>query len=275
MNGAATCVDRARDLAYRRATTKGRSGGAFAGPSDGAASDGAASDGAASDGSAQRADQSGNGRDLANGTSATQPELPTGDVAFGGRRSMRFSYLPASNPQAVGGSEVLRSVAPAKPIGAPSTAYFVYRGGDPAVTGGLFLFESGTAAGNDFQELRINSASTTWNFSWVTQLSGGSAVGLPVDLIPNATVSSGHLLILVLDSSSAAYLDHHATANTTSVTLPNATMGDFNLGATMLAQNGLNGAIAEVMVYSGAHGPTERKNVADYVSSRYGLTIPP
>ncbi len=221
------------------------------------------------------ADQSGSGRDVSNGTTATQPELPTTDSAFGGQLSMRFLNNSPADPQAVGGSEVLTSTAPVTALPAPFTAYFVYRGGDPTVAGGLFLFESGTAAGNDHQNLRINGGASTWSISYATNLNGAAVAGLPIDAIPNATVASAHLLIAVLSGgSSALYLDHYSTAAVTG-TLPNATMDDLNLGATRLGQSGLNGAIAEVIVYNGVHQAADRQTIAAYVSSRYGLSIAP
>ncbi len=206
-------------------------------------------------------DQSLRHRDLEQPATALRPEWKAGDAAFGGRPAVAFpkrSRVPILN------YDTTRAF-PA--FAAPTTYYLVYRtGANP-----------GTGVGAESFYALFGDALTVGVYAHTVTVgtAGGSLAAISnLTTEPHllaATATSFAAPDLFLDALTAAPVKGRGAGN------PNAN-GRLYLGYGVANLNGegIDGAVAEVIVYEGvAHGAAERKQVLGYLAERYRLPLSP
>lgn len=216
-------------------------------------------------------DQSGLGARPGNIDTPLQPSAPQPDPPFGNQYTIGF---PTADPEALGGSPFLGVQQLPTSLGPVLTYYFVYRSGNAANTNGHVVFE-GNTGGDDYQSLRINSDGASWSMTFTSVPTGGATTSVEATNLPLATITKPHFVVIVADGAgSALFLDRHTTPTATG-TLAAAKQVGLQIGAKANGTLGINGAIAEILAYDGAHDAAKRDSVARYVSSRYALPIAP
>jgi hypothetical protein len=214
------------------------------------------------------ADQSGNGRDVTMSTAVNQPKAPAADPDFGNQLAIAF---PCADQKASGASTLLANGGFAAAIAGPQTFYVVFKA--PPTAAGPVLFEG--VSGADYQQVRLDTGAGGWYASFSTQLAGQGTKGFSTSLLPDGTKGLAHLLIVVSAPTTALYVDHYLTANNTSTDTPVVSQVGITLAAGGAKNAGLNGEIAELIVFSSAHDNAARTQMAGYFNARYGLGVQP
>jgi hypothetical protein len=186
------------------------------------------------------ADQSGNGNNATQGTAAKQPAYVASDAGYGGRPTLSFASASAQ-------LMTLAANLPAQPF----TAYVVGESTSGAAqqeffgdaTNNVTLFWTGTVWGV-FAGAGFNSANATRTKQAF------------------ATVFNGVSSSLYINASSAAAATGNAGAS-------NPAGGEAIGGEAGPTANALNGKIAELAVYSGAHTASQVRTMFSYFASMY------
>ena len=191
------------------------------------------------------ADQSGNGRHLAQGTGSAQPTYSASDAAYGGRPVLTFD-----------GGDYFDALA-SWGLSQPVTIYVV---GQSGTSGDYKTFVDANAGAR----LIVRSTAAE-----MASIYGGSA-----NVEPGASVAGPSIICAVFNAaSSAVYVSDvtaSATGNPGSGGLGTPRVG---MGAVSVYPLPSNGKIAEVIYVNAAHDAATRAQVLSYASKRYNLSV--
>lgn len=137
----------------------------------------------------------------------------------------------------------------------PNTVYVAYKAGSAAATRAL-LDGIGATARHAIQ----NEATTGYPLLYA---------GAQITSASNKASAKTYLCAVVNGASSALYLDDFATAAVSGNAGAHGIEG-LTLGTNYLGGLGLDGDVAEFIVYAGAHDSSTRARVKAYLLSRYG-----
>ncbi len=195
------------------------------------------------------ADQSGTGdanKNATQGTAALQPLYVASSADFNNRPTVRFAA--ASGDYLITGTW-------AAALSQPDTWYLAYKAGSFAGTRAVL---DGIAAGN--RRAIQNQAADGFPLIFA----GASLIGST-----NKAEAKTYLCGVFNGASSSLYLDDFTTAAATG-NVGAHTLTGLTLGNNVVVGAALDGDVAEVIGYSGAHDAATRAQVLSYLRSRYG-----
>lgn len=150
----------------------------------------------------------------------------------------------------------------------PLTFYAAFISGpavQPPVTG-YYVFD-GIGAATEMYRLVVDSADGSLRFQSVVIGTGDAVLSLKQD------VSAKRLAVCaVANGAQSALYVSSLTAGATGP-LQNLRLAGLTVGASYAGNANLQGSVAEILVYSGAHGATERRDVMTYLSQRYQIPL--
>lgn len=189
-------------------------------------------------------DQSGNGNDLAQSTSAAKPTYRTNVV--NGKPVVRFD----------GTDDTMVTAAFASELAQPNTIIAVALFATTATTNRMIC--DGLAAGKRHAMYSHLNSGGKWTFYAGTTEVNGSVIATGAFHVVSA-IYNGASSVLYLNGA------QDATGNTGSNPLSGLRLGSF-AGAAFL-----NGDIAEILVYDSALSTADRESVEEYLMEKYAL----
>lgn len=200
---------------------------------------------------AQWTDQSGQGNNVVQGTAAQRPTLNASDANFGGQPSLSFAQAS--------GQFLLRSTLTGGSI--PNVSIMVVGGAiNGAEPGNTFFDDPATLEAVSL----LYSPGTYTGFIWLE--TGRTSLNI-------AVTSPQYVAILASMDTSTMHLDYNGTKSSTPTgstnPLTGLTLGALQGGATDF----LNGAIAELCVWSRTLSAEETTLLGGYVTQRYGASF--
>ena len=192
-------------------------------------------------------DQSGNANHVVQAVGANQPAWVANDATYNGKPTLNFV-----------GSKWMASAAFAAAIAQPCTWYVV--GHSSSSTADYRVFVDGIDAN---RHIITTNVTTGLLYAYA-----GSSANTDV---PG---SSPHIHAVVVNGVASEYhLNSYGTSNV-SATMGTNTLAGVTLGAIQGgAASFLNGTIAEVILFPGAHNAAQRKAVMSYLATRYARPI--
>ena len=211
-------------------------------------------------------DQSGTSatHDVAKNPNLPSPQLIAGDVAFGGRDVIEF-VNPTTNDTTK--TPLLLSGAWAAAVGDPITYYVVARTGTPPGVGMILMQPLAGSAGHIFEFTNGGGSFTFQSVSLAT--SKNLSIALPA----GAAGKPFALSVVASAGNPAIYFTSRTAASTTGTGVLATTVANFVFGGSPAGSVPMQGRIAEILVYSGAHGDAPRLAIMTYLATRYGLSL--
>jgi hypothetical protein len=177
-------------------------------------------------------------------TDAQRPTLNTADAAYGGRRTMTF--VSASAQRMFTGT-----------FAALSNPYTLYVVGQNTDTAGTYHYIDGQDASN-----RIDFFTTTTSL--------GIQGTAPLSSVRNATTDPFVACGVFNGASSAFYVNGSSVAEASGNT-GSGSVNVLRIGEAVGSVGRLNGKIATILVYSGAHDAATRALIMGWLEDRYGF----
>lgn len=204
------------------------------------------------------ADQSGNTNNVSQATAAKQPVYNARKPNFNSKPTLTFA---GASSQSLGGTL-------GSSVSSPVTLYVA--GQQPTPTDGQVFFDGQTATTCQF---RMRNNSPPGPVGSLAMVAGGLAATGAGGL----DWSSPRVAGVIVDNGGAqtqGYVDTYITANPSAGSITMATLTAVTFGsAGGGGSNFLVGDIAEILLYSGHHTATQLRQVLQYLSARYAVTL--
>jgi hypothetical protein len=186
-------------------------------------------------------DQSGNGNNVLQATSANQPGYTVNDISWAGRPSLAF-----------GGTQWLAAGATLPNLAQPSTIYAM-----------CLLTSNGTPQwAYDGQTARC---AILWNGTPVwTTFAGTSLIGT------TAASRAASVTASIFNGASSQFFQNNSATNLEAGNPGAANLQGVVIGAATNFSSAITGSYAEFVAYAGAHTAAQRALIFRYAAARYG-----
>jgi hypothetical protein len=194
------------------------------------------------------ADRSGNSRDATQATGGAQPKLYNN--VLNGKKVVRFD-----------GVDDVMEVDLTNPISQPITIFAVTKqSGLPSVNGRVIHSSDPNLAGSTFFPLGLNSSGNhLWNFG--------------TDTVTGVSFSSNFAIYGVIANGSQSATFRNGASLFTGNPGSNGIARYLYVGNLQSGLRGLNGDIAEILIFSTALSALNRQRVERYLGAKYAITV--
>jgi hypothetical protein len=212
-------------------------------------------------------DRNGNGRNLAQTTTASQPTLI--DNGINGRPSVRFD---GSDDFLIGGPSPTMGITGARSVFVVVRTSATPTNGACTDGSGQYLIDRYTLT-SDPPLTSIKSVNGRWVLQ--TRLNDGGSLGCAPASVGAAIVNNSTTIFEMVQSTTAISVFGNGVQQGSNLSISGTnTMQPISLGRHGTAGPSLNGMVGEIMIFGSALSAADRLRVERYLGWKWGVTVP-